>query len=133
VDLEARLRTIADTLPEGAAIILSATALRGLLRPDEDHNTGNPHDMTVQEVAEHLHRSPQTIRRMIHAGGLDAYTFRNRGYRITPASLAEFTEHGRDGGDDPPVPTLESVQVNLGSWRKVRPKGDGHGQIGPVK
>jgi excisionase family DNA binding protein len=46
--------------------------------------------MTVKEVAEYLHRSPQTIRRMIRAGELDAYTFRNREYRITPVSLAEF-------------------------------------------
>ncbi len=74
MDLEARLRTIAETLPEGAGIILSATALQGLLGPSTDRGAGDPHDMTVKEVAEHLHRSPQTIRRMMVAafnGGFD--------------------------------------------------------------
>jgi excisionase family DNA binding protein len=78
--------------------------------------------MTVKEVAEYLHRSPQTIRRMIPAGELDAYTFRNREYRITPASLAEFMERGRDGEDDVPIATPTSRGSNPGSWRKVRPK-----------
>ena len=122
VDLEARFRTIAEALPEGAAIVLSATALQGLLSPNTDRDAEDPHDMTVKEVAEHLHRSPQTIRRMIRAGELDAYTFRNREYRITPASLAEFLQRGRDGEDDVPIATLTSRDASLGAWRKVRPK-----------
>jgi excisionase family DNA binding protein len=68
-----------------AGLARQPTALCGLLSPNVEQNADNPHDMTVKEVAEHLHRSPQTIRRMICEGELDAYMFRNREYRITPA------------------------------------------------
>ncbi len=85
-----RLRTLAEALPEGASITLSSEALRSLLETDADESSTLAHDMTVEEVANHLDRSPQTVRRWIREGELDAYSFRGREYRITAAALRNF-------------------------------------------
>ena len=60
-----RLRTLAEALPEGASITLSSEALRSLLQTDADENSTLARDMTVEEVANHLDRSPQTVHRWI--------------------------------------------------------------------
>ena len=40
-------------------------------------------------------RSPQTVRRWIREGELDAYSLRGREYRITGAALQEFIARER--------------------------------------
>ncbi len=90
MNLQERLRTIAEALPEGASITLSSEALRSLLETAADESSTLAHDMTVEEVATHLERAPQTVRRWIREGELEAYSFRGREYRITAAALRDF-------------------------------------------
>ncbi len=115
-----RLRTLAEALPEGASITLSSEALRSLLGTDADESSTMAHDMTVEEVANHLDRSPQTVRRWIREGELDAYSFRGREYRITAAALRTFIAREQTASERPPQPPGTHVTKQLGAWRSVR-------------
>ncbi len=119
MSLQERLRTIAEALPEGASISLSSEALRRLLETGTDED-GCPHDMTVEEVANHLDRSPQTVRRWIREGELDAYSFRGREYRITAAALEDFIAREQTAAARAPQSPRTHVKKPLGAWRSVR-------------
>ena len=114
-----RLRTLAEALPEGASITLSSDALRSLLETDADERS-LPHDVTVDEVADLLDRSPQTVRRWIRDGVLDAYTLRGREYRITAAALRNFRAREQTAAEQPPEPPGTHATKQLGAWRSVR-------------
>ncbi len=115
-----RLRTLAEALPEGASITLSSEALHSLLRTDADESSTLAHDMTVEEVANHLDRSPQTVRRWIREGELDAYSSRGREYRITATALRNFIAQEQTAAERPPQSTGAHVTKQLGAWRSVR-------------
>ncbi len=115
-----RLRTLAEALPEGASITLSSEALRSLLETDADESSPLAHDMTVEEVANHLDRSPQTVRRWIREGELDAYSFRGREYRITAAALRNFIAREQTAVERPPQSPCAHVTKQLGAWRSAR-------------
>ena len=120
MSLQERLRTLAEALPEGASITLSSEALRSLLERDADESSTLAHDMTVEEVANHLDRSPQTVRRWIREGELDAYSFRGREYRITAAALRNFIAREQTAAERAPQSPREPVTKQLGAWRSVR-------------
>ncbi len=115
-----RLRTLAEALPEGASITLSSEALRSLLETDAEESSTLAHDMTVEEVANHLGRSPQTVRRWIREGELDAYSFRGREYRITAFALQEFIAGEQTASEQPAQSPGTHVMKQLGAWRSVR-------------
>lgn len=115
-----RLRALAKALPAGASITLSSEALRSLLETDADESSTLAHDMTVEEVANHLDRSPQTVRRWIREGELDAYSFRGREYRITAAALRNLIAREQTSAERPPQSPGAHVAKQLGAWRSVR-------------
>ncbi len=94
--MEDRLRTLADALPDGAAVTLPVSLIRSWLvqsvPADPDHHA----DMTVADVAAMLDRSPQTVRAWIRHGDLDAYRLRGREYRVTRGALEAFLAHQRN-------------------------------------
>ncbi len=112
-----RLRTLAEALPEGASITLSSEALRSLLETDADESSTLTHDMTVEEVATHVERTPQTVRRWIREGELDAYSFRGREYRITAAALRDFVAREQTAAERRPQSPGAHVTKQLGAWR----------------
>lgn len=117
--LRERLRTIAEALPDGASITLGSEALRSLLEVDADESS-LPSDLTVEEVAALLGRSPQTVRRWIREGELDAYSFRGREYRISAAALQEFIAQERATADRASQSPPANIAEQLGAWRSVR-------------
>ncbi len=120
ISLQERLRTIAEALPEGASITLSSEALRSLLETDADESSTLAHDMTVEQVAMHLERAPQTVRRWIREGDLEAYSFRGREYRITAAALQDFIARQQTAPDRTPSTPPVHLANQLGAWRSVR-------------
>jgi len=114
------LRTLAEALPEGASITLSSEALHSLLETDADESRTLAHDMTVEETANHLDRSPRTVGRWIREGELDAYSFRGREYRITAAALRNFIAREQTAAERPPQSPGAHVKKQLGAWRSVR-------------
>ncbi len=115
-----RLRTLAEALPEGASITLSSEALRSLLERDADESSTLAHDMTVEEVANHLDRSRQTVRRWIREGDIEAYSFRGREYRITAAALHDFIARQQTAPDRTPSTPPVHLANQLGAWRSLR-------------
>ncbi len=116
--LQERLRTIAEALPDGASITLSSEVLYRLLETDADEGT-LPHDLTAEEVADLLDRSPQTVRRWIREGELDAFSFRGREYHITGAALQEFIAREQMAAERAPESPRVRVTKQLGAWRSV--------------
>lgn len=51
--------------------------------------------LTVDEVAKYLRCHPQTVRRAIHAGKMDAYKMQGQ-YRITQPAVQAFLEKQDD-------------------------------------
>ncbi len=119
MSLQERLRTIAEALPDGASIALSSDALRRLLETEAGEKS-LPRDLTVEEGADLLHRSPQTVRRWIREGDLEAYSFRGREYRITAAALQDFIARQQTAPDRTPQSPGAHVTKQLGAWRSAR-------------
>lgn len=120
--VEDRLRTLADLLPDGAAVTLPVSLIRSWLIQS---GSADPHndkaDMTVAEVASLLSRSPQTVRTWIRQGDLDAYKLRGREYRVTRGALEAFSGHEQDRAA--PRSSMHSSggqPANLGSWRNAK-------------
>ncbi len=119
--VEDRLRTLADALPDGAAVTLPVSLIRSWLvqggPADADHNA----DMTVAEVATLFNRSPQTVRTWIRHGDLDAYRLHGREYRITARALEVFQQQQQAGAVSPqPERTASTRAANLAAWRFTR-------------
>ena len=92
--LSDRLTRMIDGVPEGASITLPVDSVRDWLN---ETGSGLDQDLTVKEVGEFFHRSPQTIRAWIREGRLHAYHFCGNEYRITNAAVEEFQDQQRDG------------------------------------
>jgi excisionase family DNA binding protein len=119
--VEDRLRTLADALPDGAAVTLPVSLIRSWLvqggPADADHNA----DMTVAEVATLFNRSPQTVRTWIRHGDLDAYRLHGREYRITAMALEAFQQQQQAGAVSPlPQSATSTRAANLAAWRATR-------------
>lgn len=60
-------------------------------------------DMTVEEVAKEVQRSPSTIRRWLIAGELRGYKLQERDWRVPRLALRQYLSlqgTGRDGSAD---------------------------------
>ena len=79
-------------MPEGGSFTLPVDAVREWLADD---GPGFEPDLTVEEVAALLTRSPTTVRGWIRSGELRAYKFNNREYRIPRAALQELMDRAR--------------------------------------
>jgi excisionase family DNA binding protein len=84
--------------------------------------SGSPpqRDYTVKEVAKMEGRKPPTVRAWIRRGELEAYLYRGKEQRITPAALEAFRERQRSGKGRPQLGTGSIPKDDLGSWRTVR-------------
>jgi len=116
MDLAARLRTIVDPLPEGAAVTLPVEVLRAWLAGDEGEERLG--DYTVEEVGRFLTKAPSTIRTMIGDGRLRAYRL-GREWRVTADAIREL----RDRSHHTLVPASRRA-ADLGSWRRHFPKAE---------
>ena len=68
MSLRARLEAICDGLPPGSAVTLQADWLRRQLEAEpEDEPLA---DLTVEQVAEELDRSPSTVRNWLAVGAV---------------------------------------------------------------
>ena len=121
MSLEGRLRTIADVLPDGAAVTLPVALIRAWLGQRKPADSDQPIDMTGAEVASLLDRSPQTVRTWIRQGDLDAYKLRGREYRVTRGALEAFLaqQPGRTAARGP-LRSTSGPSADLAAWRGVR-------------
>lgn len=105
-----RLRQVAELLPPGASVTVPREALLEALN---GLPTGG--DLTVEQLARRLGRSPSTVRSWLQTGVLAGYRFRRRQWRVPPAAIAEFEQRERDGE---PRRTPTGDTTDLAAWRK---------------
>lgn len=90
----AALLTLAQALPDGAAVPVPRAWLLELLEPAGEREPIKPTlevDLTPEEVAVALHRSPVTVRSWCNAGAFPtAYRMRGRQWRIPRRALDAF-------------------------------------------
>ena len=86
--LSDRIQLLIDAAPPGSFIQIPVDSAREWL--GEDAPAMLEADLTTQEVADLLKRSPVTVRAWIREGRLRAYKFRGKEYRVTRAALGEF-------------------------------------------
>lgn len=102
-----RLRRIVDGLPPGSAVSLPVDTLREWLdeEPGESHKPGQDEplvDLTVQEVARLLDRSPSTVRWWCNEGTLSgAYKLRGREWRVPRQALRDLRDEQANGNGRP--------------------------------
>lgn len=114
--LAERLRALADALPSDASsVTLTRADLLALAGDDATAIERPVRDLTVEDVAAEVGRSPSTVRSWLIAGDLDGYKLNNRDWRIPRASLRAYLE----GQQSAPAPH-DSGDVDIGAWRKVR-------------
>ncbi len=70
-------------------------------------------DLSTAEIARMYNKSPQTVRRWIGKGLLEAYRFQGREWRVTPDGLRKFIDEQRQ----PLKP--KAVRPELGMWREA--------------
>ena len=102
-----RLRALLAVMPTDGSIILTAVTLAEWLAEDASASVGA--DLTVEQVAELMGKSCNSVRRWLLEGRLEGYRPGGRDWRVTPAALAEFRA----------TPTATPSAVNLGAWRNV--------------
>jgi excisionase family DNA binding protein len=112
--LEERIDALIQAMPDGASITLSRSTL--VEWRDTDTTTGGV-DLTVQQVAERMHRSAECVRQWIRSGDLAAYKFRGNEYRVTEIALDEFQRQQRGKSIQS---TRCEVPSDLGRWRQRR-------------
>lgn len=115
-----RLRELVDALPEGASVTLQRRTILSWLEESESsarEDGDRISDLTVQEVAEELARSPSCIRGWLSDGTLQGYKLKGREWRVSRDSLREFLAGQRrtDDQSDSRVPARRSG--SLSDWR----------------
>ena len=90
--LSDRMRKAIDGLPGSASITLPVETIEEWL---DGNGSGLEKDLTVDDVAAHFGRSPQTVCRWIRNGRLEAYKFFGNEYRITESAVEEFQSRER--------------------------------------
>ncbi|MDZ7779541.1 MAG: helix-turn-helix domain-containing protein [Gemmatimonadota bacterium] len=76
-------------------------------------------DMSVEQVAEEVQRSPSTIRRWPIAGELRGYKLQGRDWRLPRPALRESLAHQGSTADDPD----HDAEVDSSAWRHLRRNG----------
>lgn len=118
--LAERLRQLAAALPsEASSVTLTRRDILAMLEGAADavpSTTGR--DMTVEEVAEEVQRSPSTIRRWLIAGELRGYKLQGRDWRVTRPALRDYlAAQAASGNEEAP----ETSEVDIGAWRRLCP------------
>lgn len=128
--LHDRLRAMCETALPGT--LIPVDSLRAVLNEVTEAPVPIPRlgggDLTVEEVAERMHRKPSTIRGWLSAGTLRGYKLQGRDWRVSQEALREFVQAQRDAatrmGESRSVrPRGRAGAVDLGAWRKVRGAG----------
>lgn len=127
-----RLRQIVDPLPSDASVTLTAVCLRGWL---EEENAAPAYraseELTVDELADELHRGRSTIRAWLSEEGNfpNAYRLRGREWRIPRSDVTAFLARQRPRAtteEDEGLPAPAEQPADLGAWRRHFHNGE-HG------
>ncbi len=113
-----RLRQLAAALPsDEAAVTFTRADLVALLDSEGEAASSLPsRDLTVEEVAVEMGRSPSTVRSWLIAELLDGYKLRGKAWRVPRAALRAF----RDAQGATPETEPDHRPVDIGAWRGVR-------------
>jgi hypothetical protein len=115
------------TTPAGVTqLTVTVELLRAALEDDQpvDQARSTAGDLTLEEVADQVHRAPSTVRGWLNAGLVaGAYKLRGRDWRVPPSALAMFLrQQDAEGGPVPAPPK----PARLDAWRDLRPPGTAH-------
>lgn len=115
--LSDRLRALAEALPsESSSVTLTRADLRTLVEGSGDAPVA-VRDLTVQEVAQEMHRAPSTVRGWLIAGDLKGYKLNRRDWRVPRAALRAYLDAQ---SHDPNDRVRSSEHVDIAAWRRVR-------------
>jgi excisionase family DNA binding protein len=115
-----RLRQLVGALPSAdSAVTFTRSDLQALLKgaPD-DVSPSRPRDLTVEEVAEEMQRSPSAVRRWLIAGDLRGYKLNGKAWRVPRSALEAYC--ARQAGELPDDAPDDEEDVDIGAWRKLR-------------
>ena len=118
MNLAERLRQLAAALPsEVSSVTLTRRDILGMLESATDSvPPSRGRDMTVEEVAEEVQRSPSTIRRWLIAGELRGYKLQGRDWRIPCPALRAYLTRQSSGAEE----VADAEDVDISTWRQVR-------------
>ena len=117
MSLRSRLEKVVDGMPAGSAVTLPVEWLRCLLKLEEQSSV-EIDDLTCEQAARILGRSPSTVREWCRAGEIrGAYRLKGREWRLPRSGLREFL----DGqGNRRPQTVHRRREADLGAWRGER-------------
>jgi excisionase family DNA binding protein len=105
-----------------SAVTLTRADLVALLEgATDDVNRSRPRDLTVEEVAEEMQRSPSAVRRWLIAGDLRGYKLNGKSWRVPRSALETY--RARQAGELPESLPENDQEVDIGAWRKLRELG----------
>lgn len=107
-----------EGIPDGGSVTLPVAWLRERL---EGANEDVVVDLTVEQVAKKLNRSPSTVRNWLAAGDIPgAYRLKRREWRIPPSALEWFLDKQRTA-PQATATTVGARALALDEWRKHLP------------
>ena len=110
-----------EGIPDGGSVTLPVAWLRERLEGPEENVVV---DLTVEQVAKMLEKSPSTVRNWLAGGEIPgAYRFKGREWRIPPSALERFLDKQRTA----PQATATTVGARapaLDEWRKHLPNDE---------
>lgn len=111
-----RLRHLVQVAdPDGMVTVRWLAGVLGVrLEDGEPTEEGPLRDLSVEEVAAAMGRSPSTVRGWLIAGALRGYKLNGRDWRVTRAALEEY--RAKQGAATPP-PSEDPVDVS--AWRRA--------------
>lgn len=120
--LRDRLNKIVSALPDSASVTVPVADLREWLEHDGDGDPNLVFDLTVDDIAHQLGRTPACVRAWCRAGRVPgAYRLNGREWRIPRAGLTAYIERARDGqGSDGRNEARRQGGADLGAWRSER-------------
>ena len=117
-----RLRQLAAALPsDTSSVTLTRGDLLAMLEGSSvDVQAPAGRDMTVEQVAEEVQRSPSTIRRWLIDGNLRGYKLQGRDWRVPRPALREYLARQASPDDDI---SEDDPEVDISAWRSLRTPG----------
>jgi len=116
--LQERLRQIATALPsDDSGVTFTRADLLDLIDGEAESQTLVLSDMTVEEVAAEVKRSPSTVRTWLIAGDLRGYKLNGRDWRVTRSALREYLD--RQATRSPRCGSAKA-EAGLGAWKRIR-------------
>ena len=113
--VQERLRQLAAALPSAeSAVTFTRADLLALIDGEAESRALSLSDLTVQEVASEVKRSPSTVRTWLISGALRGYKLNRRDWRVPRTALREYL--AAPAPESPPP----AADVDLGAWRKIR-------------